>query len=199
MNNDPIEGPLRDALAAHAQKFSASPDAWQQVQAKDASLSRLRPGRSGPPGVGWLARHSGFVIPAAAAAAVAAVALGAAALGHGFSGTTGQGAPAHPAAGKPTRGSTPVWCAGQCGPPYELMVLFQPGTTHAAAQQLLTSCTNHNPVVIRVGPLGVDPAGLSRAFIYTQVFGPRNPSRTAAGLLTCLRHSSLTYEVGWPD
>jgi hypothetical protein len=87
MNNDPIEDRLRDALAAHAQTFSASPDAWQQVQAKDASLSRHRRGRSGPPGAGWLARHTAFVIPAAAAATVAAVALGAAALAHGFSGT----------------------------------------------------------------------------------------------------------------
>jgi hypothetical protein len=104
MNNHPIEDRLRDALAAHAQKFSASPDAWQQVQAKDASLSRLRRGRSGAPGAGWLARHRGFVIPAAAAATVAVVALSATALAHGFSGTTGQGAAAAP----------PV--AGQNGP-----------------------------------------------------------------------------------
>ena len=198
MNNHPIEGRLRDALAAHAKTFSAGPDAWQHAVAKDAGLSRLRRGRSGARGAGWLARHRALVIPAAAAAAVAVVALSAAALAHGFSGTTGPGAAVQSAAAKPTSGSTLVPCAGQCGPPYELMVLFQPGTTHAAAQQLLTSCTDHNPVVIRVGPLGVDPAGLSRAFIYTQVFGPRNPSRTA-GLLTCLRHSSLTYEVGWPD
>ena len=98
MNNHPIKGRLRDALAAHAQKFSASPDAWQQVQAKDASLSRHRRGRSGPPGAGWLARHSAFVIPAAAAAAVVAVALGATALAHGFSGTTRPGAAAHASA-----------------------------------------------------------------------------------------------------
>jgi hypothetical protein len=87
MNNHPIEGRLRDALAARAQQFSASPDAWQQVQAKDAGLSGHRGGRRGWPGAGWLARHSGFVIPAAAAATVAAVVLGATALTHGFSGT----------------------------------------------------------------------------------------------------------------
>jgi len=198
MNNHPIERRLRNAIAARAETFSASPDAWQHVQAKDAGLSRHRRGGSGLPGAGWLVQHRTFVIPAAAAAAVAAVALSAAALAHGFSGTTGPGAAVQSAAAKPASGSTLVPCAGQCGPPYELMVLFQPGTSHAAAQQLLTSCTDQNPVVIRVGPLGVDPSGLSRAFIYTQVFGPSNPSRTA-GLLTCLRHSSLTYEVGWPD
>lgn len=87
MNNHPTEDRLRDALAAHAQKFSASPDAWQQVQAKDASLPGHRRGRSGQPGAGWLARHRALLIPAAAAATVAAVALSTALLAHGFSGT----------------------------------------------------------------------------------------------------------------
>jgi len=87
MNNHPIQDRLRNALAAHAQKFSASPDAWEHVQAKHARLSRHRRGRSGPPAAGWLARHRALVIPAAAAAAVAAVALSATALAHGVSGT----------------------------------------------------------------------------------------------------------------
>ena len=51
MNNHPIEG-RRDAIAARAETFSASPDAWQHVQAKDAGLSRHRRGRSGLPGAG---------------------------------------------------------------------------------------------------------------------------------------------------
>jgi hypothetical protein len=108
MNNHPIEGRLRDALAAHAQKFSASPDAWQQVQAKEAGLPGRRsglPGLPGRPGAGWLARHGGLAIPAATAAAVVAVALGATALAHGFSGTAGPGAAAASPAG------------GQNGPP----------------------------------------------------------------------------------
>jgi hypothetical protein len=188
MNNHPVEGQLRDALAAHAETFSASPDGWQHVQAKDARLSRHRRGRSGPPRAGWLARHSAFVIPAAAAAAVAAIALSTTALAHGFSGTTGRGTAAPPATGK--------WCAGQCGPPYELWVDFRPGTTHAAAQKLLTSCTDHNPVVIRVGPPRDVGGGLTRATIYTQVFG--DTPRTA-GLFTCLRHSSLTLTASFPD
>jgi len=98
MNNHPIEGELRDALAAHAQKFSASPDAWQHVQAKNAGLSGHRRARSAPSGAGWLARHRAFVVPAAAAAAVAAVALGATAVAHGFSGTTQPGATAYASA-----------------------------------------------------------------------------------------------------
>jgi len=89
MKSHPIEGQLRDALAARAEAFSASPDAWQQIQAKDARLSRQR--------------HSTFMIPAAAAATVVAVALSATALGHGFSGTVGHRAAARPVTGNPAR------------------------------------------------------------------------------------------------
>lgn len=85
MNNHPIEGRLRNALAEHAETFSASPDAWQRVQAKDARLSPQRRGRSAVLRSGWLARHSGFVVPAAAAATVVAIGLSATALTHGFS------------------------------------------------------------------------------------------------------------------
>jgi hypothetical protein len=118
MNNHPMEGRLRDALAAHAQTFSASPDAWQHIQAKGAGLSGQRRGRRGPRGTGWLARHSAVVLPAAAAATVVAVALSATAVAHGFSGTAGRGATAHSATGKPARSAGPGaatsnGCAGQ--------------------------------------------------------------------------------------
>jgi hypothetical protein len=118
MNNHPMEGRLRDALAAHAQTFSASPDAWQHIQAKDAGLSGQRRGRPVPPGAGWLARHSAFVLPAAAAATVVAVALSVTALAHGFSGTAGRGAVAQSATSQPTgsggpRAGTSNGCAGQ--------------------------------------------------------------------------------------
>jgi hypothetical protein len=74
MNNHPIEGRLRDALTAHAETISASPDAWQHIQAKDARLPGQQHGRSGPLGAGWLARHSvrGRAVLSAGVAAVAA-------------------------------------------------------------------------------------------------------------------------------
>jgi hypothetical protein len=74
MNNHPIEGRLRDALAAHAETIPASPDAWQHIQAKGAGLSRQQHGRSGPLGAGWLARHSvrGRAVLLAGVAVVAA-------------------------------------------------------------------------------------------------------------------------------
>jgi len=93
-------------------------------------------------------------------------------------------------------GSTAVTCAGQCGPPYELQVDFKPGTTHAAARNLLVSCTDRDPVVIRVGAPRDVGKGFSRAMIYTQVIG--NTPQTA-GLLTCLHHSRLVAQAAWPD
>jgi hypothetical protein len=92
--------------------------------------------------------------------------------------------------------TTPVACGGQCAPPYELQVDFHSGTAHAAAQKLLTSCADHNPVVVRIGTPRDIGRGVNRAIIYTQAFG--NTPRTA-GLLTCLRHSGLVATVGWPD
>jgi hypothetical protein len=86
-------------------------------------------------------------------------------------------------------------CAGQCAPPYELQVDFHPGTALAAAQHVLRSCADHNPVVIRIGRLEVQATGRRRALIYTHVFG--NTARTA-GLLKCLRSSGVA-EAGWPD
>lgn len=67
-----VEDRLRDALRAHAEDFSAHPDAWERTMAR----GRKRPGRS--------PRWTRFMIPAAAAAAVVAVVAGAIALiSHG--------------------------------------------------------------------------------------------------------------------
>ena len=91
----------------------------------------------------------------------------------------------------------PVNCAGQCAPPYELEVDFHPGTSPAAARQILQSCAGHNPVVIRIGTLRDQsgPPGWSRALIYTRVFG--KTARTA-GLLKCLTSSGRAI-AAWPD
>jgi hypothetical protein len=86
-------------------------------------------------------------------------------------------------------------CAGQCAPPYELEVNFAQGTTHAAAEQILTSCAGHDPVVIRVGALRQEADGLSRAMVFTHDLG--NTDRTA-GLVNWVRTSGLTRGVGWP-
>lgn len=69
-----VEDRLRDALRAHAENFSAHPDAWERTVAR----SRRRPGRA--------PRWTRFMIPAAAAAAVVAIVVGATVLtGHGGS------------------------------------------------------------------------------------------------------------------
>jgi hypothetical protein len=92
-------------------------------------------------------------------------------------------------------GSTPIACAMQCAPPYELNVYFHPGTTPAAAHKLLTSCTDHDPVVIRIGTLRDLGGGDSQAMIYTHAIG-KTP-RTA-GLLNCLDNSGIAI-AAWPE
>ena len=91
------------------------------------------------------------------------------------------------------RGSSTA-CAGHCAPPYELQVDFHPGTTHAAARKLLTSCAAGDPVVIRIGGLRELGDGSSRAMIYTRVFG--RTARTS-GLLRCLQSAGVA-SAGWP-
>jgi hypothetical protein len=95
---------------------------------------------------------------------------------------SGPAAPGHGQSASPSA-QTAVACGGQCGPPYELMVQFLPGTPRAAAQKLLTSCTDHNPVVIRVGTLRDVDGGLTQAMIYTRVFG--DTPRTAGCSHVC--------------
>jgi hypothetical protein len=90
----------------------------------------------------------------------------------------------------------PVACAGQCAPPYELMVDFRADIPPAEATMVLKSCADNNPVVVRIGVLQHLSAGFSRALIYTHVFGQ---TKQTDGLLSCLRASGATQEVGWPD
>lgn len=86
-------------------------------------------------------------------------------------------------------------CAGQCAPPYELQVVFRAGTMHSTAQNVLTSCAGHDPVVISVGTLrDLGDAG-STATIYTHAFG--NTAQTS-GLLKCLRSSGVAM-AAWPN
>ena len=185
MTNHPIEDRLRDALAARAETFSASPDAWQRVQAKDARPSRQRRGRSGPPAAGRLARHNGLAISAAAAATVVAVALTATALAHGFSSTAGHGAAAHSVTGKSSRsggaGSGNTGSAASCvavlkfggevyrgtslraHPPYNRVGRIPPAHMHKIGTGILPACndTNHShdlPQAVQVARIdGVSP------------------------------------------
>jgi len=81
-----VEERVRAALSAHAEEFSAHPDAWQHLTARNRRRSRLRrPGRARPRPA-WPAKA---VIPAAAAAAVVAIVLAATMLVNNVSGGAG--------------------------------------------------------------------------------------------------------------
>lgn len=86
-------------------------------------------------------------------------------------------------------------CAGQCGPPYQLEVNFPSATSAAVAQNILTSCADHNPAVVSVGKLRKRPGDWHTAVVYTHVMSMKG--RTGR-LINCLRASGKTAGVSWP-
>jgi hypothetical protein len=89
-------------------------------------------------------------------------------------------------------------CEGQCGPPFQLQVVFRHGTSQQAAIAAMRRC-QADPLVIRIGrPHRPRPGtpGQWTAVIFTKkmAFGPAN-----VPLLTCLRRSSAVTSASWPD
>jgi hypothetical protein len=91
-------------------------------------------------------------------------------------------------------------CAGQCGPPYQLQVIFRPGTPQEAAVAALRRCAG-DPLVARIGNVRWfrgpgEPPGSQTATIYTRAMpvGARH-----VHLLACLRRSPSVTQASWPD
>ena len=116
-----LEDRVRGALRAHAETFSADPDAWARLQ--DRSRARRRR-RGGPR---WPA-FSRFLVPAAAAAAVVAIAVAAAAAGNVF-GRAGS-ASSNGSAARPRSSSTPG--------PGAIESPFGPYSSSGPASEMLT-------------------------------------------------------------
>jgi hypothetical protein len=91
----------------------------------------------------------------------------------------------------------PLICAGQCGPPFQLQVVFQQGISKRAAITAMSTCRT-DPVIIRIGqPHRVSPSSPTQwnATIYTKKIG-----RAAThSLLACLRHSPAVLNAAWPS
>ena len=119
MNN--VEERLREALRAHAEEFTAHPDAWR----------RLTSGRRRRAGSRWRSfRLSGpALIPVAAAAAVVAVIAAALLVVQGVSGRSGPG-PATGATTRPSASSSPAQTPGgprsAAGPDQQLLTADPP-------------------------------------------------------------------------
>jgi hypothetical protein len=113
-----LEGRLRAALDAKAETFSASPDAWQQIDAK----GRRGSGRPTRRGIRQLTRRSPLLLPAVAAAVVAAVVLGATAVAHGFAGSAARGSATVP----PSTTTHRLPPAVLTGPPSQLLATDPP-------------------------------------------------------------------------
>jgi hypothetical protein len=93
-------------------------------------------------------------------------------------------------------------CAGQCASPYELDVVFRPGTSRSAARAAMDRCRTARPAVIRIGPVQWQPV-LERlgAIILTKSMpGLASPPPTVpSSLLVCLRATGVIETAGWPD
>ena len=94
-------------------------------------------------------------------------------------------------------------CGGQCGPPYQLLVIFRPGISMQAASAAMYRCAG-NPLVIRVGRVyryrgNVEPPvqpGSLVATIYTRaMFAGAQEDH----LVHCLRQSRLVTVASYPD
>jgi hypothetical protein len=86
-------------------------------------------------------------------------------------------------------------CGGQCTAPYQLDVVFQPGTSTVAAQRTMAECATL-PTVIRLA--GVRRVGNDQlqGRIYTTTMDRSSATRP---LLTCLDNQRATVGAAWPD
>jgi hypothetical protein len=88
----PVEDRLRAALQAHAEDFTASGDAWQQLQGRTQGTANRTIGSRAAGGRTTRRLMRGrFAVPAAAAAAVVAVVIAATTLVHGLDGSPAAG------------------------------------------------------------------------------------------------------------
>ncbi len=99
-----------------------------------------------------------------------------------------------------TAGGCGQACAGQCGPPYQLQVVFRTGTTRAAAVAVLQGCSS-DPLVARIGNVRRfhgpgEPPGSLTATIYTRSM-PIGAQHVH--LLACLHSSPSVTQASWPD
>jgi hypothetical protein len=92
-------------------------------------------------------------------------------------------------------------CGGQCGPPFQLQVIFRPGTRLQAAGARMKACA-WKPFVTGVGrvrdfhsPALAEPPGSRIAMIYTQSMTSSRNLR----LLHCLRRWRQVSSASYPD
>jgi hypothetical protein len=90
-------------------------------------------------------------------------------------------------------------CGGQCGPPFQLQVVFRPGTPTDSAVAAMQRC-RAEPVVVRVGRVRRlhgqgEPSGSLTATIFTRSMLGSRPVR----LMKCLRMSPSVTSAGFPD
>ena len=89
------------------------------------------------------------------------------------------------------------FCRGQCGPPFQLNVVFRAGTSKQAAIMAMREC-QPDPLVVSIGQpqRRAGTPGRWTAVIYTT----KLPTEAAhLPLLTCLHRSPAVMTAAWPD
>jgi hypothetical protein len=116
-----VEEQVRSALRAHAETFSAHPQAWDQLRSRAVRRPRPAPRRT------WPAK---FMIPAAAAAAVVAIVVVASFLANGAPGPAGPGTAGRsgptPASSGPGAVRSPAGPYSASGPASEMLRVTPP-------------------------------------------------------------------------
>jgi hypothetical protein len=97
-----------------------------------------------------------------------------------------------------TAGCSSESCGGQCGPPFQLQVIFRPGTPNVAAVAAMLKCRGDS--VVRIGQvrrytdLG-EPKGSLVATVFTRSMQGRGLGR----VLNCLNKSPAVIGASFPD
>ena len=84
-------------------------------------------------------------------------------------------------------------CAGQCGPPFQLVVTFRTGSSAEAAETAMSNCAS-KPFVVRIGSAHRRRDSLT-ATVYTEAMHGHQSDH----LLACLHRSPSVFSAGYPD
>jgi hypothetical protein len=89
--------------------------------------------------------------------------------------------------------SEPVACAGQCAPPYQLMVSFRGAVSEAAATAVIDHCAKTSPVFLRQ-----EMVARSDGVQITVFTRERGSTASSRALYDCISASPRVAAAGWP-
>lgn len=97
-----------------------------------------------------------------------------------------------------TAGCSSESCGGQCGPPFQLQVIFRPGTANVAAAAAMLKCRGE--AVVRIGQVRrfTDP-GEPKGSLVATVFTKSMQGRRLSHVVNCLKGETAVTSATFPD